>query len=435
MPLRFLSVMLVLGLLGPAARGEEAILVSITGPLTGRAGDLVSFEVELVNRSGKPLTQLRVIDYFDTGFHHAASGSPIEQKGTIDLAPGTARRLTLDFQLVEAGRQCHRVAILDQSQQNLGGAQHCVEVAPNPAFTPPPAAPPSTVTAPLPGVTGPLSSATVPPPLIAPPPANTTVPLAATTSALELSLTGPAQVLSGDVVKYVAIVKNTGNAKSSPTTLEFSWDQALSPLEASDGYSLASSSVTWTIPAIDPKGSQERQINLRAEVGTGSFRDSPATRGCVRAVLTGLPGGSMIADDACVAIKATNVQPRRRSVSESGLRMSFADLDDPVRAGDATTLVCTVTNGGAAPSGRLDIVVLLPDGARLVGDPIPSRVRVENSRVTFESVASIPPGSRQSFELAYRLSSAGTGRASAILTGTDLDGSLERTCQTTFLEP
>jgi hypothetical protein len=106
-----------------------------------------------------------------------------------------------------------------------------------------------------------------------------------------------------------------------------------------------------------------------------------------------------------------------------------------VRSGDATTLVCTVTNGGTDSSGRLDVVVLLPDGARLVGDPVPSRVRVESSRVTFESVSSIPPGGRQSFELAYRLTSAGTGKASAILTGTDLDGSLERTCQTTFLEP
>ncbi len=426
---------LAIGAVPPAARGEELVLVSITGPMVGREGERVSFEVELVNRSGKPLTQLRVIDYFDPGFHHDASTSPIEQKGTIDLAPNTARRLTLDFLLVEDGRQCHRVAILDQAQQNLGGAQHCVEVAANTAFTPPPAAPPSTVNAPLPSVVPPLSPATSPPPLMTPPSSSSLSPLAATAPALELDLTGPAQVLSGDVVKYVAIVKNTGTAKSEPTTLEFSWDASLSPLEASDGYALAGSKVTWTIPAIEPKGAQERQINLRAEGAAGAFRDSPPARGCVRAVLTGLPGGSMIADDACVGITATASRPQRRSAVSSGLRLSLADLDDPVRSGDATTLVCTVTNGGTDATGRLDLVVLLPDGARLVGDPIPSRVRVESSRVTFESVSSIAPGGRQTFELAYRLPTAGTGRASAILTGSDLDGSLERTCQTTFLEP
>ena len=113
----------------------------------------------------------------------------------------------------------------------------------------------------------------------------------------------------------------------------------------------------------------------------------------------------------------------------------IAVLDDPVRSGDATTLVCTVSNSGTLPSGPLEVVVLLPEGGRMVGDPIPTRVRIENSRVNFGAVASIPPGGRQAFEVSYRLPGSGTGRASAIVTGGELDGPLERICQTTFLEP
>lgn len=446
---RSFVALLVAGLVAllATARAEDPVLVSITGPLVGRVGDRVAFEVELVNRSGQPLQQLRVIDYFDAGFHHEASTSPIEQRGTVDLAPGTARRLTLDFLLDEPGRQCHRVAIIDQSQRNLGGAQHCVEVAPNPAFVPPPAAPPSTVnvpppavTAPPPLVTPPPSQPLSPPPLAPPPavaaPAATTVPLAvAGAPSIELDLTGPSEVVGGDVVRYLAIIKNNGTAASQPARLEFSWDTHLSPLEASDGYDLAGNKVAWTIPAIEPKGAQERQINLRAEAPAGTFRDSPPTRSCVRAVLNGLSGGSMLADDSCVGITSSTPRPRVRTPSEAGLRLTLADLDDPVRSGDATTLVCTVSNGGTLPSGPLDVVVFLPDGARMVGDPIPSRVRVENSRVNFGSVTSIPPGGRQAFEVSYRLPAAGTGKASAIVTGGELDGSLERTCQTTFLEP
>ncbi len=423
------SVSLAAVLAGELARAEDAVLVSVTGPLVGRVGDRVSFEVELVNRSGQPLQQLRVIDYFDAGFHHEASTSPIEQRGTIDLAPGTARRLTLDFLLDEPGRQCHRVVILDQSQRNLGSAQHCVEVAANPAFTPPPAAPPSTVNVPPPA----SPAVTTPPPLVTPP-ASSTVPVAAEgAAAIELDLTGPIEVLAGDVVRYIAIIKNNGTAPSKPARLEFSWDDSLSPLEASDGYDLAGTKVSWTIPAIKPKAAQERQVNLRAELPAGTFSDSPPTRACVRAVLSGLAGGSMLADDACVGISSTTPRPRRRSPSEAGLRLSIADLDDPVRSGDATTLVCTVSNGSTAESGRLELVVLLPEGAQMVGDPIPARVRVENSRVNFGSVSSIPPGGRQTFEITYRLPFAGTGKASAIVTGGELDGSLERTCQTTFL--
>lgn len=437
---RSFVVCLVVGL--AVARGEDPVLVSITGPLVGRVGDRVSFEVELVNRSGQPLQKLRVIDYFDAGFHHDASASPIEQKGTVDLAPGTARRLTLDFLLDEPGRQCHRVAILDQSQRNLGGAQHCVEVAPNPAFVPPPAAPPSTVNVPEPRFSPPAVS--TPPSVITPPPLVAPLagaqlaalaPLATNAPAIGLDLTGPAQVSAGDVVKYVAVIKNNGTAASQPATLEFSWDQQLSPLEASDGYELAGTKVSWAIPAIEPKGAQERQINLRAEAVPGVFVDSPPTRACVRAVLSGLAGGSLLADDACVGITSITPRPRVRSPSEAGLRLTLADLDDPVRSGDATTLVCTVSNSGTLPSGPLEVVVLLPEGGRMVGDPIPTRVRIENSRVNFGAVASIPPGGRQAFEVSYRLPGSGTGRASAIVTGGELDGPLERICQTTFLEP
>jgi hypothetical protein len=132
-----------------AARADDPVLVSITGPLVGRVGERATFEVELVNRSGRPLQNLRVIDYFDKGFHHEASTSPIEQKGTIDLMPGTARRLTLDFLLDEPGRQCHRVEILDPSHVYVGAATHCVEVQPAaanaaaPRYATPPVATPA----------------------------------------------------------------------------------------------------------------------------------------------------------------------------------------------------------------------------------------------------------------------------------------------------
>ena len=149
-------LMVVMGIMaGATARADDPVLVSITGPLVGRVGERATFEVELVNRSGRPLQNLRVIDYFDKGFHHEASTSPIEQKGTIDLMPGTARRLTLDFLLDEPGRQCHRVEILDPSHVYVGAATHCVEVQPAaanaaaPRYAPPPVAPPPVAAPPV----------------------------------------------------------------------------------------------------------------------------------------------------------------------------------------------------------------------------------------------------------------------------------------------
>lgn len=471
------AILLVLAAVSPAAaRAEDPVAVLVTGPLSATVGDRVAFEVELVNRSGRPLEKLRVVDYFDKGFHHEASASPIEQKGTIDLAAGTSRRLTLDFLLDEPGRQCHRVEILDQSHTFVGGATSCVQVAASPVAaatplaaplptTPAPVAAPSnaypsttypTMPATPPGpspapfaMAAPLAAGTLmPPPVASPPlamptaqplapppalpaasslPASTALPA---TPSLELDMVGPAEVLPGSVSEFVATVRNTGSVASGATTLEFGWDDAFTPLEASEGYKLASSRVSWDLPSLEPGGQLRRQINLRAQPA-GAV--TPSSRSCVRGVLSGAVGGVMVADESCVLIRSST--PRLRTPREAGLRVTLADCDDPVVVGHSTTLICTVVNAGAMSTGRLDLTVVLPERATLVGDPSPSRVRIDGANVSFDSIPSIPPGGQATMELAYRIPGSGTAKATAILTGTELDGSTDSSCQTTFLAP
>lgn len=489
----------IVWLLPAVARGEDPVAVLITGPLSAKVGDRVAFEVELVNRSGRPLEKLRVVDYFDKGYHHEASASPIEQKGTVDLAAGTSRRLTLDFLLDEPGRQCHRVEILDQSHTFVGGATSCVQVtgtplaasapvaapvttpsapgipptssypattypatqipaSPMPAaaqplapqpFTPPQplamaaplAAAPLAAASPFPAPPAMPSAALQPPPpdsqFATPPPpaaaatnglpASTALPA---TPALELDLVGPAEVLPGSVSEFVATVRNTGTVASGPTSLEFGWDEAFTPLEASEGYKLASSRVSWDLPSIEPGGQLRRQINLRAQP-TGAVAAS--SRSCVRGVLSGSVGGVMVADESCVLIRSST--PRPRTPREAGLRLTLADCDDPVLVGHATTLICTIVNTGGTSTGRLDLTVILPERATLVGDPSPSRVRIDGVNLSFDSIPGIPPGGQSTVELAYRIPGSGVVKATAVMTGAELDGSLESNCQTTFLAP
>jgi len=460
--------------------------VLVTGPLAAKVGDRVSFEVELVNRSGRPLEKLRVIDYFDRGFHHEASASPIEQKGTVDLAAGTSRRLTLDFLLDEPGRQCHRVEILDQAHTFMGGATSCVQVAAATVAAAPLAAPASTYPVPS-GIQAPPAT-TYPPPMAAPssslpiasavpsaaplaaaapasPPlaaaplaaaplaaaplaaaplaaaplaaapsmpavaATTSIAVPASPPSLELDLVGPAEVVPGAVGEFFATVRNTGAVPSGQTTLEFAWDDAFTPQEASDGYKLASSRVLWDVPPIEPGGQTRRQINLKAQ----SVPAGGSSRSCVRAVLSGAVGGVMVADESCVLLRSTT--PRMRTPREAGIRITLADCDDPVVVGQSTNLVCTVVNGGSTASGKMDITILLPERATLLGDPRPSRWRIDGSNVTFDAIASIPPGGQSTVELSYRTPAPGPAKATAIVTGAELDGSLDSSCLTTFLAP
>ncbi len=521
---------------GDFARGNDLVGVLLTGPRVGTVGEQVAFEVELVNRSGQPLTQLRVIDYFDQGLKHAASASPIEQKGTVDLAAGTSRRLTLEFQLVEAGRQCHRVEILDQSNQAVGGGTACIEAVPAdspaaaegqpprpngqpPAAGPPTAGPsgvgpspaaipgppfatgqspaagfpaaaagqpngsrfpqPPAGQSPAPVATGPAAPRFAPgaandqtasggqppaagvadpassappwrngqgesqpqPPQLGQPlgsPRGTLPNMAAlatapqSKAAYEVSLKGPGAVTAGEVAEFVITVRNIGTSGSAPATLEVNWDSALTPLEASDGYTLGRDNANWSLPEIAAGGEASRQINFRGVAAAGGSGEV-GTRACVRTVLGGLPGGGMVADEACVSIRSGAPPPR--SPGEAGLRLSLADLDDPVRFGSGTTLVCTISNDGGQPTGPLDLMISLPDQARIVGNPIPSRVRIDGPRVSFDSISSLPPGGRATFELVYRMAGETQGQATATVSGQGLDGRLEATCTTTFLGP
>jgi hypothetical protein len=432
---------------------EDSVGVLITGPLAATVGEKLSFEVELVNRSGAALTGLRIVDYFDAGFRHEASLSPIEQKTTVDLAAGTSRRLTLEFLAASQGRQCHRVEILDPSSQFVGGATACVEVSappqPTVANTPAtavvpgsqpqaaagespavqvPAAPPSVMTP------SPSTPASAPPDLLSPQPpaAAAPVPQPAAPS-LEMEITGPTERKLGGLAEFIATVHNTGGTASSGGTLELSWDRGFTAAEASDGYVMGTDKVSWELPEVEPAGKLRRQINLRLPSSVPASPGFREPRLCIRGVLSGVVGGVLVADECCVAIAADPAP--RPTVSEAGLRMSLADCDDPIQVGSSTTLICTIRNEGSGPSGLLNATITLPEQARLIGDPTPSRVRIDGRTVIFDGLPSLAPGAVTALELAFRIPSPGRWRSEAFLTGDELDGSLTTPAETTALSP
>ena len=526
---KFILFICIFSLYTRTVYANDSVGVLLTGPEKAAVGEKVSFEVELVNRSGTVLSQLRVIDYFDKGLSHAVSSSPIEQAGTIVLAAGTSRRLTLEFQVTELGRQCHRVEVIDQSNKSVGSGTACVEVVPrnSPAAAqaaaggnPVPSTKPAQQQGPGQQGPGPVrseanssqpdslsqpSSSAVLPRLgeggSSPPPPHagnfveqsgpksgaeqvmgsestagrydktqkesTPVPIAVPSGAVpsgavpsgdseatatpsatmpnvaslstsppagpafEVALVGPTELSAGGVGEFVVTIKNVGTVTSGQTALEVTWDPFLTPLEASDGYKLDQNKANWSIPPVAVSETIRRQINVRGIAGTSETALSSGTRACVRTVLSDLPGGAMVADEKCVVIKST--EPRARSPEEAGVRLNLADLDDPVRVGSGTTLVCTILNSGNTPTGPLKLVIRLPDHGRLVGNPMPSRVRIDGGEITFDGIESLAAGERSTFELVYSMPAGESGEATASIGGDKLDGSLETSCKTTFL--
>ena len=149
-------------------------------------------------------------------------------------------------------------------------------IAPPPATTPVPASqPPAGSAFTRPPATAPPSA---PAPITASAPLTAPPPAAAATPSLELGLSGPNELVSGGTAEYVAMIRNTGSVATGETILDLSWDDGFSPLEASDGYVLGSSKVSWTIPSIQPGEQVRRQLNLRAQAPPRSYRDTPPSR-------------------------------------------------------------------------------------------------------------------------------------------------------------
>ncbi len=424
------AVLAATAFVGAAARAEDAVVVNITGPLRGVLGQKVAYDVELINNSGRNLEKLHIVDYFDEGFHHIASKSPIEFQQTIDLPAGTKKWVKLEFELDGIGRQCHRVEILDASRAFMGGATECCKVeapAQQPA-APAPTTPPVLVP-PLPAVTAPAPTT---PPVLVPPlpavtaPASTVVaPPAAAQPRLELD--GPT-ALAGTPGKYKATIRNLGTAATAPGSLRISWQDGLVPQEASQGFSLVGSSVAWELPAIPPGGTAERDVVLKGETPATVYSDAPPLTARINAELT-LGAAIAAADQRSVAVSSTTPRPRPRSFVDAGIRLSLADLDDPVRVGDTTTLVCTLVNTGAAPSGPLDVFIDLPRGARPVGN---YRARFENGRALFDPI-DVPPGGQKVVEIQYQVGEPGRYTSGAGVASSTFTGSLDRTCDTEFL--
>lgn len=401
-------------LLAAAARAEDPVVVNITGPLKGVFGQKIAYDVELINNSGRNLEKLRVVDYFDEGFHHVASKSPIEFQQTVDLPAGTKKWVKLEFEMDGVGRQCHRVEILDASRTFMGGATECCLVE---SAVPQPAAQAATA-----------ATAPAPPTAVAAPTSTVIAPVAPPATAQpRLELDGPTRTVAGTPGKYKATIRNLGTAPTVPGHLKISWDDGLVPQEASQGFSLVGSSVAWELPAIPPGGAAERDIVLKGETPATVYSDAPPITSRINAELS--LGTGLVADQRIVAVSSNTPRPRPRSFADAGLRLSLADLDDPVRVGDTTTLVCTIMNAGGTSSGPLDVFIDLPRGARPAGN---YRARFENGRALFDPI-DVPPGGQKTVEISYQVGEPGRYTAGAGVASGSITGSLDRTCETEFL--
>ena len=94
-----------------------------------KVGDEVSFKFEVHNTGTVPLTNVRIVDTYESGLQHTGNQpSPLLlQIGT--LKPDEPVRKAVAFRALRAGRHCHTIRVTADGGQS-DSVRSCIEVAP-----------------------------------------------------------------------------------------------------------------------------------------------------------------------------------------------------------------------------------------------------------------------------------------------------------------
>lgn len=334
---------------------SPTVEISLAGPAQAVVGQQVALAATVTNRSGLPATGLLLVSRFDPGLEHAAAASPIE----LDLStlqPGESRRVDIMFRVTRAGRLCATAEIVGEGVVKAR-AEACLTSS-QPADGVPGVQPPAGPTA------GPQEPAV-----------------------LQIRKTGPNRQRVGEEAQFKIDITNTGRGTATNLKLVDSYDLALNPVMATDGFAFAGDDLIWRVDVLPPGRTIRFEINCRCL--------SRVARACNRATVT-CDEGARADAEACLEIIA----------AEMPLAMTVADLRDPLAVGNDTTYEIRVTNQSEVSDRNVVVTgtlaaIMAPIDALTRG---PGNVRhtIEGQVVRFAPISELRPGETVVFRIGAR---------------------------------
>lgn len=341
--------------------------VTMVGPERARVGDEVTFEVTVTNRGDLPATNLLVLDRYDAGFSHTTGANPIE-RDLEDLSPGASHRIGVTLRVDQPGSLCNEVQITGDGGIR-SSARTCLTAEAAPA-TPPPATQPT-------------------PPAADPPQRQ---------ASLSVQKTGPDVQAVGQIAEFNITVTNTGPVRVNDLRVIDSYDRALNPIQATDGFAFAGDDIIWRIDGLDPGRSATLQVHCRCTLA--------APRACNRVTVT-TTEGARADDEACFEIRG----------GQGGLTMTVSDVRDPVAVGGETSYEILVRNDGQVADRQVTVVAVVPPEMTpiAVGTTGPTQPTIQGRTVNFRPAGEIRPGETLRYSVQVRADGPGSPRLSVTL--------------------
>jgi uncharacterized repeat protein (TIGR01451 family) len=394
---------------------QNALLLQVEGPLTGRVGEQAEFRITLTNTSNQTLTGVIVSDELGPGLVHETRVNRIE-RAIGQLGPQQAFEFAVTLAITQAGELCQMLSATADGG-HFASARSCLQVAVAPA----PAGPILGQPTPAPQPTTPITP--IPPDAPGPAAPRNEVP------DLSVTVTGPADASVGQVAPFQIVVNNTGGVPLTNVRVTSRIDTNMVPSLATPGFFPAEGGgIYWMVKEL-PVGHLVT-INVHARCA------QMADRACERVTVESDQLSAKQAE-ACLAIGAaqgrretpavqTNVahrpvneptpaelpdEPESRGSDAGQLELSIASITSPVVVGAPVTYVVQIHNGRTVADQDVALRLDLPTALRferLLAGPVEGQTVSGNGKtVIFRPVREIRPDETLTFRILLRSERSG----------------------------
>lgn len=221
---------------------------------------------------------------------------------------------------------------------------------------------------------------------------------------LDIALVGPSQRTEGSRAEFNATLVNRSARELTNVQVKMTFDRALAPREASQGYERRTGALSWSLGTLAPA----ETVTLQSEFECLSR----AHRACVDLEVSAGEFASE-REEACLEIVPV----------PGTLDLRISDRDDPLEVGKTGRCDVAVENIGLQPARNLVLTATVPAQVRIVGanvrlgnSAVPVQYAIRDGKIVFDLVGALPSESTLRYQIEIEALRPGTVELQASLT-------------------
>jgi len=324
--------------------GQCQLDIEKTGPDCLCVGGHGTFNITVMNDGTSTAENVTITDDLPDGLRHPSGKDQVEWC-VGDLEAGCKRMFSICLEATEAGEQCN-IARAKADNHDEVSAQTCTEVV---------------------------------------------------YSEIELTKSGPSEVLIGKHADYTITVVNKGSVELSNVSITDIVPGSLQVVDAGGGQ-CCNGNVTWHVDSLAAGASHSVNLSLTT-CQCGQTCNEARVSGC---------------SECCPPVCASDTLATCWK-GHPGLLIEMIDTCDPMLVGECTTYRIRVTNQGTALDEDIQVVVDFPEQLEPQNASGSTNGSVEGQRVTFGMKDKLCPGESICYEICARANTTGDARVKATL--------------------